>query len=92
MVWLDNSSGATITASISSAHTPGGATGFFAVEPLLDTFANNHWERSAKFNETAVIHSGKATVKIPHVRGDDFIVIFSDSFIQVRNAPQVYFG
>lgn len=87
MVWIDNSAGATISVSISSVHTPGGATGFFPIEPGTGAWAKSHWQRSPKFNETAVILLGDTTVKVHNVRGDDFFLVFPDSFIQVRNAP-----
>ncbi len=87
MVWVDNGAGATISVSISSVHTPGGLTGFYPVEPGPGTWAKSHWQRSAKFNETAVILVGGSTVRVNDVRGDDFLLILPDSFIRIRDAP-----
>lgn len=83
MVWIDNESLETISISISAVHTPGGATGFFPVEPGLGTYATNHWQRNTTSTETAVILLGHTSVTVPDVLGNDYLLIFPDAYLKV---------
>ncbi len=83
MVWIGNDAPETISVSISSVHTHGGVTGFFPVEPGLGSYATNHWQRNTTGTEKAVIRLGHTSVTVPDVLGNDFLLIYSDTYLKV---------
>ncbi|KDQ31485.1 hypothetical protein PLEOSDRAFT_173247 [Pleurotus ostreatus PC15] len=92
MVWIGNEAGETISVSITSIHTPGGATGFFPVEPGYASYSTSHWQRNATGAETAVIRLGQKIVTVPDVLGNDFLLIFSDTYLKIPTEVQAFFG
>lgn len=80
MVWVSNQSGADINVSITYAGAP--ASVFPVAAVGLESFATNHWGRDAASSETAYVHVGGTTVTVPDVHGNDFLIIYRDSFIK----------
>ncbi|KAF9486978.1 hypothetical protein BDN71DRAFT_1437189 [Pleurotus eryngii] len=83
MVWIGNEAHETISVSITSVHTHGGATGFFPVEPGYGSYSTSHWQRNATGTETAVIRMGQKIITVPDVPDNDFLLIFSDTYLKV---------
>lgn len=92
MVWIGNEARETISVSITSVHTHGGATGFFAVDPGYASYSTSHWQRNATGAETAVIRLGQKIVTVPDVLGNDFLLIYRDTYVKVPTEVQAFFG
>lgn len=92
MVWISNQSGTCLNVSISSVHTSGGATGFYPVEHELETWAVNHWNRAAEATETAVVRLRNTSVTINDLKGNELLLVYSNSYIRVPDTVQVHFA
>lgn len=86
MVWVSNQAGTCLNVSVSSAHTRGGATGFYAIEHELEAWHKNHWNRVANATETVVVRFKNKTLTVNDVKGNDLLLVYSDTFIRVPTA------
>ncbi|KAF4573540.1 hypothetical protein AB1N83_008313 [Pleurotus pulmonarius] len=89
MVWVSNQAGTSISVSITSG---GAAASTFQIPASgLESSAVNLWTRGATAAETATIEIGGDTVTVKGVNGNDFLLIYSDTYIKFPT-EQVFFG
>ncbi|KAJ8701800.1 hypothetical protein PTI98_000553 [Pleurotus ostreatus] len=69
----------------------GGATGFYAIEHELEAWHKNHWNQVANATETVVVRFKNKTLTVNDVKGNDLLLVYSDTFIRVPTAEQVHF-